>query len=66
MTARARSYGTKALSKPKATAALTQLLYGCTLDKLASFTAEGLAASYNVPLATAERMLREARGRRHG
>ena len=61
-----RSYGTKALSKPKATAALTRLLYFCTLERLRSFTAQGLSASYNVPLATAERMLHEARGRRHG
>ena len=59
-----RSYGTKALSKPKATMMLTQLLYGCTPERLASFTAEGLSGSYNVPLATVERMLGEARGRR--
>lgn len=59
-----RSYGTKALSKPKATMALAQLLYGCTPERLASFTAQGLSAAYNVPPATAERMLGEARGRR--
>lgn len=59
-----RSYGTKALSKPKATMMLAQLLYGCPPERLASFTAQGLSASYNVPLATAERMLSEARIKR--
>jgi hypothetical protein len=41
--------------------ALTSLLYGCTLERLASFTAQGLAASYRVPIAEAERMLSRAR-----
>jgi hypothetical protein len=41
--------------------ALVSLLYGCTPERLASFTAQGLAASYRVPIAEAERMLAKAR-----
>ena len=56
-----RSYGTKQITQKRAAAALTQLLYGCTDERLAGFTAQGLAGSYNVPLATAEQMLTAAR-----
>lgn len=41
--------------------ALTGLLYGCTDERLASFTASGLASAYNVPLARVEAMLASAR-----
>jgi hypothetical protein len=56
-----RRRGSSQLSKPKAESALTMLLTGCTKERLASFTAQGLAGSYNVPLATAERLLMSAR-----
>jgi hypothetical protein len=56
-----RSYPNAKLSRPRATAALSMLLSGCTIERLAGFTAAGLAASYNVPAATAERMLVAAR-----
>jgi hypothetical protein len=56
-----RSYGSKQISGKRATSALTQLLYGCTDERLQGFTAASLAGSYNVPLATAERMLDGAR-----
>lgn len=56
-----RNYPTTKLSRPRATAALTNLLYGCTAERLAGFTAAGLSNSYNVPVARAERMLGDAR-----
>lgn len=37
------------------------LLTGCTKERLASFTPAALAASYNVPITTAEQMLSRAR-----
>jgi hypothetical protein len=37
------------------------LLAGCTPERLASFTVEGLAGSYNVPVSTVEKMLAQAR-----
>jgi hypothetical protein len=49
------------ISKRNATVALTMLLTGCTKERLAGFTAEGLAASYNVPAAKAEELLDRAR-----
>jgi hypothetical protein len=49
------------ISKANATAALTRLLYGCTPERLAGFTAQYLAASYAVPLDKAEQMLSAAR-----
>jgi hypothetical protein len=61
-----RSYGTKNITQKRARAALSQLLYGCTAERLAGFTAAGLAGSYNVPLATAEQMLSAARKVRAG
>jgi hypothetical protein len=61
-----RSYGSKQISQKRATAALSILLYGCTAERLAGFTAAGLAGSYNVPLATAEQMLSAARKVRAG
>jgi hypothetical protein len=56
-----RSYPTAKLSSKRATAALQQLLCGCTVERLAGFTAAGLAATHNVKLAEAERMLDAAR-----
>lgn len=50
-----------AISQKRATAALTMLLTGCKPEQLSSFTAAGLASSYNVPVATAEKMLARAR-----
>lgn len=61
-----RTYGTRQLSQKRAAAALTQLLYGCAPERLAGFTAQGLAGSYNVTLATAETMLAAARRERVG
>jgi hypothetical protein len=52
---------TSSLSCRKAQSALAQLLYGCKPQRLADFTAAGLSASYNVPVAEAERMLARAR-----
>jgi hypothetical protein len=53
--------GTSHLSRKSAAACLAQLLYFCTEERLRGFTAEGLAASYNVPPAKAEEMLSRAR-----
>lgn len=55
-----RSYPSR-ISKKASNAQLVQLLYGCTDERLAGFTAAGLAGSYNVPVATAESMLCDAR-----
>jgi hypothetical protein len=52
---------TSQLSSKRAKAALQQLLCACRDDRLAGFTAAGLAGSYNVPIAEAERMLAQAR-----
>lgn len=49
------------ISQTRAKAALAMLLAACSRDKLASFTAAGLAGSYNVPIADAEKMLARAR-----
>ena len=51
-------------SKKRAASSLASLLNGCRVEMLASFTAEGLAASYNVSPATAAKMLGEAKQRR--
>lgn len=56
-----RSCPKASLSQKRATAALAMLLSGCHDDRLKGFTAAGLSASYNVPVATAERMLAAAR-----
>jgi hypothetical protein len=56
-----RSYPKPLLSQKRAAYALTSLLYGCTPERLAGFTAEELACSYNVPVATVEQMLAGAR-----
>lgn len=58
------TYPARNLSRKQAESALTHLLYFCTEDRLAGFTAESLAASYNVPVARVEAMLADARGRR--
>lgn len=49
------------VSKKCAATALVSLLHGCTDERLASFTAASLAASYNVPLERAAEMLAAAR-----
>lgn len=56
-----RGWGSKSISQTRAATALTQLLCGCTPERLASFTAAGLAGSYNVPLPQVEAMLAKAR-----
>lgn len=46
---------------------LALLLSGCTLERLRTFTAEGLAASHKVPLVECQAALEAAVGRRmHG
>jgi hypothetical protein len=52
---------TAQITQAKAATALTCLLYGCTKERLAGFTAQGLSGSYNVPVAKAEEMLARAR-----
>lgn len=64
MRAGVKKFGSANLSRKKAELALSGLLYGCTEERLAGFTAQGLAASYNVPLPRAQVMLDEARRRR--
>lgn len=59
-----RGYPQQSLSRKKAEQALSALLYGCTDERLRGFTAQGLAASYNVLLPKAEQMLAEAKRRR--
>lgn len=59
----ARAYPSR-ISKKSASFALANLLCGCTAERLGSFTASGLAAMYNVPAATVEKMLGDARRRR--
>lgn len=59
-----RRYPKASLSAKQAEGALTHLLFFCTDERLAGFTAAGLARAYNVPLLRVEAMLAEARGRR--
>lgn len=61
----ARTYPSR-ISKRSAEVALTNLLYGCTGERLAGFTAAALAAAYNVPAAICEAMLVRARDGRRG
>lgn len=56
-----RAHSKANVSQKRAEAALIMLLTGCRRDRLANFTADGLAKSYNVSFATAERMLNAAR-----
>lgn len=49
------------MSQKRAQCALTNLLFGCTDERLAGFTAASLASSYRVPLARVEMMLADAR-----
>jgi hypothetical protein len=56
-----RRWGASQISSSRAKAALSMLLAGCTPERLASFTVEGLAVSYNVPVSTVEKMLARAR-----
>ena len=58
-----RGGGTRQLSQRRAVAALTALLCGCKPEKLAEFTAGGLARAYNVPLPRCEELLARARQR---
>lgn len=58
---RARSYGAGPPSRQSAETTLVSLLYGCTDERLAGFSAESLSASYAVPLARATALLAEAR-----
>jgi hypothetical protein len=53
--------GSKQLSRKRATAALSQLLCSCTAERLAEFTAAGLAATHNVTVDKADEMLSRAR-----
>lgn len=56
----ARSYPSR-ISAKQAKQALTQLLYGCTPERLAGFTAQGLAASWNVPITEVAEQLERAK-----
>lgn len=56
-----KSYPKAQFSRRKAATALTMLLSGCTDERLAGFTAAGLAGSYNVTVAEAERLLSTVR-----
>lgn len=49
------------MSSKRAESALIMLLTGCKAEKLASFTAAGLHAAYNVPVAKCETLLSQAR-----
>lgn len=49
------------ISAKRAKSALVMLLTGCTRERLASFTPESLASSYNVPLADCQQLLARAR-----
>jgi len=60
----ARSYPST-ISAKGAKQALTQLLYGCTPERLAGFTAEGLARSYRVPIGEVAGLLERARRARN-
>ncbi len=64
MRARSQSYRAPAPSRKSAETALIMLLSGCTDERLAGFTATGLAASYNVPLPRATVLLAEMKMRR--
>jgi hypothetical protein len=55
-----RSYPST-ISAKRARAALVMLLTGCTKERLASFTAEGLAASYRVPIGEVAGLLQRAK-----
>lgn len=57
-------YPQKTQTQRQAETALVQLLYGCTTERLASFTADSLAASYGVKRDRVEQLLVEARLRR--
>lgn len=59
-----RRYPDARLSRPKAEVVLGLLLAGCTDERLAAHTAEGLAKSYNVQLPRVEAMLEQARAAR--
>lgn len=61
MTPRRVFHAKPSLTRKNAAAQLTRLLYFCTPERLRSFTAAGLVRAYNVPLATAEKMLADAR-----
>jgi hypothetical protein len=52
------------LSQKKAEMALTMLLFGCTAERLAGFTAASLAGSYRVALPKIEQLLADAKERR--
>lgn len=58
---RVRRYPKAHLSANRAKAALAMLLNGCKTERLAGFTAQSLAASYNVPIEHAAAMLDGAR-----
>lgn len=58
---KARRYPKAHLSPNRAKAAVAMLLSGCTAERLAGFTAQSLAASYNVPVEYAAGMLAGAR-----
>lgn len=57
----ARTYPKAKLSAKRAKAAVAMLLGGCTDERLTGFTAQSLAASYNVPVDYAAAMLAGAR-----
>ena len=59
-----RRYGSKEITRPEAKAQLIQLLYGCTPEKLASFTVDGLCRTHRVDERTVEYELTIARQKR--
>lgn len=61
-----RRYQNAHLSRPKAEVVLQLLLAGCTDERLRGFTAQELAASYNVAPERVQAMLDEARAGRLG
>jgi hypothetical protein len=59
-----RAYPAQHISRKSAVSSLTRLLAFCTLERLAGFTAAGLAAMFNVSREVAGEMLERARARR--
>lgn len=64
MPPRRNHFGQKQRTAKDRRSALTQLLYGCTPERLQSFTAESLTASYGVPLKDCADLLASAKAGR--
>lgn len=59
-----RRYGSKAITRKNAAAALAMMLSAVKPENLETFTAEQLAGCWNVPVGKIAEMLAEARARR--